>query len=951
MLAVATTASEDGHECQRPQHASCTEVRDVVLVVRGAHITYVMSLHRLSGGSGFRYLMRHTASADQSRPPGVGLTEYYAASGNPAGRWLGSGLAGLAGLASGGLAPGTVVTEPAMSAVFRGAVDPFTGQLLGRAPSAAGVAGFDLTFTVPKSVSVLWGLGDSHIRESIEVAHHAAVADVLTVIEGRALQTRTGAGGAQRMATYGAVAAAFDHYDSRAHDPHLHTHLAIANRVQGVDGRWRTIDARDLHAGAVAFSELYDGLLGDRLAAALPVTFSWRDRGGRRAPAFEADGVGDAMLADFSSRAASIDTAVVDLLKEFHDAHGRAPGRVETIRLRQRATLATRPVKTVHSLTELRAHWRQRAESGGRSVDEALATALAGEVPAPTVSSPITLDQLAGAVVAAVAERRSTWTTWNLAAEAARALKTHRFAGPADRLAATDTVTAAARHLCVALHDSATVGPAAGRARWTSAAVLDAETRLLAAAGEASAPIANVHGHTPGLSADQNAALLAAAGSGRRIDVLVGPAGSGKTTLLRTLATYWQWTHGVGSVVGLAPSSAAAEELRASLRVPCENTAKWLHETSARPNPRTRWSLRPGQLLIVDEASLASTPTLDALVRQAQQADAKVLLVGDHHQLAAVEAGGAFGLLARRTGAPELTALWRFRERWEAEASRGLRRGNPTALDSYEQHGRLHGGTHDETLDKAFKAWASDRAAGRDSLLLAPDGETVTQLNARARSERVLAGESAVDGVHLRDGTTAGEGDTIVSRLNARRLTDRTGRFVRNGDSWTVVRRTPRGDLGVVPAGETPNVVDDAPPLREGFVWLPSAYVAEHVELGYAVTIHRAQGRTVDTCHVVAGPGMAREHLYVAMTRGREANHVYLAADQPGPDGETHRGDSQLRSGREIAVQILRTTTAEPSATEALDSVAAARDQAVWGEPQRHRAEPAPVRDAPSLTY
>jgi hypothetical protein len=131
------------------------------------------------------------------------LTEYHAASGNPAGRCLGSGLAGLA---SGGLAPGTVVTEQAMSAVFGDAVDPVTGRFLGRPPSVTGVAGFDLTFTVPKSVSVLWGLGDNHIRQSIEAAHTAAVTDVLTVIERRALESRTDASGAQRMGTYGAVA-------------------------------------------------------------------------------------------------------------------------------------------------------------------------------------------------------------------------------------------------------------------------------------------------------------------------------------------------------------------------------------------------------------------------------------------------------------------------------------------------------------------------------------------------------------------------------------------------------------------------------------------------------------------------------------------------------------------------------------------------------------------------
>jgi len=183
----------------------------------------------------------------------------------------------------------------------------------------------------------------------------------------------------------------------------------------------------------------------------------------------------------------------------------------------------------------------------------------------------------------------------------------------------------------------------------------------------------------------------------------------------------------------------------------------------------------------------ASTPHLDAIVGHAVAADAKVLLVGDHLQLAAVEAGGAFGLLARRTPAAELAALWRFHHRWEADATRVLRRGDPAALDIYAAHGRLHDGPHEEMVEAAYTAWHADTQAGLDSLLLAADGETVTTLNARARTDRILTGHVASEGIVLRDGTTAGVGDRIITRLNARALTDPTGRHIRNGDTWTVV--------------------------------------------------------------------------------------------------------------------------------------------------------------------
>jgi conjugative relaxase-like TrwC/TraI family protein len=168
--------------------------------------------------------------------PGEG--DYYAATGNPPGRWYGAGLTGLAGGA--GIPPGSPVTEAAITAVFGGGVDPVTGQLLGRTGGGRrGVAGFDLTFTAPKSVSVLWALGSADLQTGIEAAHHAAIADVLAEVEARALSTRTGHAGAYRLATRGAVAAGSDHWDSRTHDPNLHTHLVIANRVQGLDGIWR----------------------------------------------------------------------------------------------------------------------------------------------------------------------------------------------------------------------------------------------------------------------------------------------------------------------------------------------------------------------------------------------------------------------------------------------------------------------------------------------------------------------------------------------------------------------------------------------------------------------------------------------------------------------------------------------------------------------------------------
>ncbi len=168
-------------------------------------------------------------------------------------------------------------------------------------------------------------------------AHHSAVAEALAFLEQRVASTRVGHAGAQGMAVSGLVAAAFDHWDTRAGDPNLHTHLVIANKVQGVDGKWRSLDGRRLHKAAVAVSELYDDLVADRLAEVLPAGWSHRDRGRGRTPAFEVDGIDDGLLAEFSQRSTQVTARTRELAAAFRTEHGRCPSRVEQTRLAQRA--------------------------------------------------------------------------------------------------------------------------------------------------------------------------------------------------------------------------------------------------------------------------------------------------------------------------------------------------------------------------------------------------------------------------------------------------------------------------------------------------------------------------------------------------------------------------------------------------------------------------------------
>jgi len=602
-----------------------------------------MSVHRMSVAGGFRYLLRHTATGDTTRGQQT-LVDYYATSGNPPGRWLGSGLDALGGGA--GIAPGSVVTEAAMSAVFGRAVDPVTGTALGRGfptrtgpdgvSRPAGVAGYDLTFTPVKSVSVLWALGDGDTRAAVRAAHHAAVAQTVAVLESRVAATRVGYGGSTRTAVRGVVAAAFDHPDTRHGDPNLHPHLVVANRVQGPDGVWRTVDGQQLFAAAVALSETYDGLLADEVARRLPTSFGWRDRGLRRTPGFEVDGIDDELLALFSTRSSDINTHLGGLLVAFHTSHGWGPNRVETIRLRQTATLATRPVKHARPWSDLLTSWTQRArQATGLEPRDLLAAVFEGAYARPLRARDIGPDSrrdLAALAVMGVQERRSTWNGWNLEAEIARLAKNLPMASALDRAELHASLLATAQAGCVAL-DGADTGPIEARAslvatpypdhpnseaadrrprdrwatmarRWTTSTVLDAETRLLTAATTGAGPavrdgfaerVAAALTCPEGpprsltargmraLSADQAAALVQVCSAGRGLQVLVGPAGSGKTTALKAIKGTWDLdpdrATNTGGVVGLAPSAVAAAQLSEALGTRCETTAKWLHET------------------------------------------------------------------------------------------------------------------------------------------------------------------------------------------------------------------------------------------------------------------------------------------------------------------------------------------------------------------------------------
>ncbi|MEV1130516.1 MobF family relaxase [Agromyces sp. NPDC049794] len=920
-----------------------------------------VSMRVMSAGDGFRYLLRTVAAGDGDRSLSTPLTRYYSANGTPPGRWMGSGLAALGST----IVEGNEVSEEQLQRLIGLGCHPVSGEPLGRAypvyekgsgheaSRRRAVAGYDFTFSIPKSASVLWGVADATTQAAIVQAHHAAVAESLAFLEREVAATRTGVavrdGAVAQVDVSGLTATAFDHFDSRAGDPHLHTHVVISNKAMTVhDGKWRSLDGRPMHAAVVAISELHETLFADALTRSIGAQWEQRSRGRDRNPAWAIATVPEALVTEFSTRSQHIDAETDRLIEAHTRARGRRPGRVTIMKLRAQATLSTRPAKEVRSLAELTAGWRERAASvlGTDAVSWARtaitnlphAMLRADDIPLPKVGA------LGRAVMIAVSEKRSTWRHWNLVAEAARQTMGFRFASASDREAVIRLVVDAAERASLRLTppelapspapfqraDGSSVFRPKHPVVFSSAEVMAAEASLLKRSVDDTAPrVAPTTlratlraGSGRGAVDDaQVEALANIVASGRVVDVLVGPAGAGKTSAMSALRRVWEEEHGAGSVVGLAPSAAAAHVLAEDLGIPTENLAKWWHD-----HLRIGTTFRPDQLIIIDEASLAGTLYLDRVSALAAAGGAKVLLVGDPAQLQSVEAGGAFSLLVHdRPDAPELIEVRRFVNEWEKAASLALRHGDAEAIDEYIAHGRVLEGSTEAMADAAYLAWRADARAGKASVLISESNEAVSALNVRARTELILEGRiDALREAELHDGTAASVGDTVITRRNDRRL--RAGRrWVRNGDRWTIA--TVRRDGGL-------EVQRPERPWR-GTVVLPAAYVRRHVELGYAVTAHRAQGITTDTSHVVVASGTTRENLYVAMTRGRESNVAYVAVDRPDVSHIGPRpGDAEKATAQSVLYGVLQHVGADVSAHETL-----AAEQDAWGSIAQLAAE------------
>ncbi|MEV6558307.1 MobF family relaxase [Nocardia sp. NPDC051756] len=845
-----------------------------------------------------------------------------------------------------------------------------------KSDSRKAVAGFDLVFTPPKSISLLWGLGDDMLRNAIWRCHTEAVREVLAWAESQSAVTRRGHNGLRQIDAEGFVIAAFDHFDNRSGDPNLHTHAVVSGRVLGSDGKWSALDARPLYASAVSFSSRYNATIVGKVRRQIGFRCEERSRGRGKQPVLEVIGVTEEMIEEFS-RTPDIIARTEQLVADYRNRHGRNPSTTVQYRLAQQATLQTRAAKPLpKTLRDMITEWDTRfhrflsqgrngasftrellhahthpairacadpvqivvavgLDLGGpraliegtpeqldRCVDHhlkrtAFATPAARAQAARDVRGLLSphpdlelLDRIHTAhtarlraiwaptriaqdVLDTVARRRATWTEANIRSAVEDRLAVIDFPTDTDHRATVEHITTTVRDqhsIQLTLHpdpipralarrDGHSVYTITGATRYTSHAVLNAETRLLESARNPSPEtISPELVDTAVTQIRKQDRLVLNEGQhdiarylcccATELAVAVGPAGTGKTTAMKAVATAW---HASGrNVIALAPSASAARELSTTLAIPAHTIDRLLTQAAyGLPTGITR-----GTMLLIDEASMAATADFDAVRALAHTHGAVVRGIGDPEQLPAVEAGGIFRTLARDTRAPQLREVVRFTDPEEANATLAVRNGKlEHAWEFYDSHGRVTSGMSDELRAAILTAHLEDTAAGISSIMIAATLDDVSALNTATQARHALTGrvDTGKGRVRLSDNHTGYVGDTVVTRLNNPFLRIagglRHGTHIDNGDLWTIHTIHPDGSLTAIGTN------------HRGSVHLPAHYVHHHVELGYATTVHRAQGITVRRGYVLMNDTLGRALAYVGLTRGSETNQIFLATD------------------------------------------------------------------------
>jgi len=792
-----------------------------------------------------------------------GAEDYYAGRGEVAGRWTGAG-AKLLGL-------GGELDAEQLKGLMDGK-DPSSGQQLATRTAKSSIAAFDLTFSAPKSVSVLFAVGDRLLSRELVEAHEEAVDAALSYLEQEACRVRRGHNGTkeQREAGHprgwerarperagGFVAAAYRHRMSRAQDPQLHTHVVCANMARGSDGRWTALDGRAIYDHAKAGGCVYEAHLRKAVSERVP----WARWGLVREGIAELVAVPEVVREEFSQRRRRI----LERERELE-----AAGMVVGFEGRERIVYDTREAKQEIADADWRAEIRARAAEHGLGERELEQLA---RLPSGVAREPLSERELAARLFAPTG-LTATQNTFHRR-DVVIAVACEQRDG-----ASVDALVDMSERMLGRL-EVVPVGVGLDR-RYTTRELLAAEASIVRHAEQGQRQGAGllrdqsvsetIERMPYRLSEEQQRVVRAMATSGNRIDTVEALAGTGKTTSAGAIRHVYE--EAGFRVVGAAPTARGVRELKDRAGITEARTLDgWAVKLAAEPDAlsfaqvTTIGVQRQPAVLVIDEAGMAHTRLSAAVIERAIAADVKVVAIGDSGQLSSVRAGGWLGTLTRRLGSQELREIMRQRDPRERRALAGVHRGEPDGyLELKRQRGELgiFAGIEPghSAEEKLVARWASAcESHGRDqAVMVCRDNARRDRLNELARAHLhevgVLGGSVEIGGREW------AVGDRVIARRNDR------GRDLDNGMRGTVAMASEREGL---------IVRVDSGGLRR----FERDYVERHVEHAYALTGHGMQGGTVQWAGVIGHPrDFSRNWSYTALSRAREPVEIFLVDEQ-----------------------------------------------------------------------
>ena len=599
---------------------------------------------------------------------------------------------------------------------------PFSDRTMSNGRVERAVAGFDATFSAPKSVSVLWALTQD---ERLLDAHDIAVSAALAHLERFGSTTRIRKGSDKRFHadTAGLTIAMFRQTTSRADDPDLHTHSVISNKVRTADGRWLALDGAYMKKHQRMLGGIYQSVLRNELSHRFG--FEWEPIQNGQA---EIAAVPKDVLRLFSKRTAEVEAELGTKIEDFIERQGREPSQWERAALTREAAVDTRSKKTGIGVEDLRIRWTDEAASIGWSWPEIIDQAL--EVAAEMgrqrrVDNLTTLD-----IIDHLTAEGSVWNRADIMKAVCDLERPMRLEDGNSWAATLERACDTVMRGCIGLDPDETAGPrrsSDGRSVWvaptsrymTSDRILGEEDFIISWAMDAqdSEPDPSPTVEVEGLDVMQAEVAGAVAGNDRLV-LAVGPAGAGKTTTLRTAVN--DLHHSSRQVYGVAPSAKAARVLERETGVRSDTLAKLLYEWERRDRPpHVELDLPAGATVLVDEAGMVGTFALGRLISLADRQHWRLVLIGDHHQLQAVGRGGMFHELCLTGRAIELDRIHRFTEPWEAAASLQLRHGDPRGLDAYIKHDRVMAGPLEDHLKLIADTWLDTTSNGGTTAITA----------------------------------------------------------------------------------------------------------------------------------------------------------------------------------------------------------------------------------------